>query len=311
MGYGRWDHSSFVDYSAKRGRTVDASGKTTGTYTNQEIFHSRTIDPMLDPKNVMRECCDSEEHPNTLPVILALDVTGSMGQTAVEVAKQLNVIMTKLYDKVKDVEFLVMGIGDLEVDACPIQISQFESDIRIADQLERIYFEFGGGGNNYESYTAAWYMASRHTKLDAWKRGKKGILITMGDETLNPYLPRCGRRSGLISATGDTLQGDVNTKDLYLEVSEKYDVYHLNVKHRTFSMAGIESSFRKYLEGKHFRNVNMDNIADEIVDIITCASENNSNIAWTSGTSDTAESTVSEGTASRGFMEKLKEMIAW
>ena len=311
MGYGRWDHTSFVDYSNKRGRTVDASGKTTGTYSNQDIFHSRTIDPMLNPKNVMRECCDSEEHPNTLPVILALDVTGSMGQTAVEVAKQLNIIMTKLYEKVTDVEFLVMGIGDLEVDQCPIQISQFESDIRIADQLERIYFEFGGGGNNYESYTAAWYMASRHTKLDAWKRGKKGILITMGDETLNPYLPRYGRRSGLVTATGDNLQDDVNTKDLYQEVKEKYDVYHLNVKHRTFSMAGIESSFRKYLNGKHFRNVNMDNIADEIVDIITNASENKESISWTAGISAAADSTVQDGNAPKGIMGKLKEMIAW
>lgn len=54
---------------------------------------------ILDPKNVIRECCDTEEHPNTIPVILALDVTGSMGQAAVEVAKKLNVIMTKLnYD---------------------------------------------------------------------------------------------------------------------------------------------------------------------------------------------------------------------
>ena len=42
----------------------------------------------------------------------------------VEVAKKLNVIMTKLYEKVTDVEFLIMGIGDLACDSCPFfQIS--------------------------------------------------------------------------------------------------------------------------------------------------------------------------------------------
>ena len=96
-----------------------------------------------------------------------------MGQTAVEIAKRLNEIMTKLYGQIKDVEFMIMGIGDLAYDTYPIQASQFESDIRIAEQLDKIYFEFGGGGNWFESYTAAWYFGSRHTKLDCWNRAKK------------------------------------------------------------------------------------------------------------------------------------------
>ena len=77
-----------------------------------------------------------------------------MGNTAVEVAKKLNEIMTNLYEEVSDVQFMIMGIGDLYCDEAPIQASQFESDIRIAEQLDKIYFEGGGGGNGYESYTA-------------------------------------------------------------------------------------------------------------------------------------------------------------
>ena len=46
--------------------------------------------------------------------------------TIEEVAKQLNIIMTKLYEKVKDVEFMVMGIGDFAYDRYPLQVSQFE-----------------------------------------------------------------------------------------------------------------------------------------------------------------------------------------
>ena len=213
MGCGSWTSDSFKSYSKSVGRSVSKSGVIDSVYSNQEMFKARTIDPALNPKNVIRECCDSAEHPNTLPVILALDVTGSMGDAAVEVAKKLNIIMTKLYEKISDVEFMVMGIGDLAYDDCPIQASQFESDIRIAEQLDKIYFEFGGGGNSFESYTAAWYFGSRHTKLDCLNRGRKGIIITMGDEQLNPYLPLKVRRSGLMEAIGDNLQSDVETKD--------------------------------------------------------------------------------------------------
>ena len=79
MGGGYWTRGHFEDYNKARGRKVDKAGAVAGNYNNQEIFLARGLDKMLDPKNVMRECCDSAEHPNTIPVILALDVTGSMG----------------------------------------------------------------------------------------------------------------------------------------------------------------------------------------------------------------------------------------
>lgn len=276
MGCGSWTSDSFKSYSKSVGRSVSKSGIIDSDCNNQEMFKARTIDPALDPRNVIRECCDSDEHPNTLPIILALDVTGSMGEAAVEVAKKLNVIMTKLYKDVKDVEFMIMGIGDLAYDDCPIQVSQFESDIRIAEQLDKIYFEFGGGGNSFESYTAAWYFGSRHTKLDCLNRGRKGIIITMGDEQLNPYLPLKGRRSGLMEATGDDLQSDVETKDLYDEASQKFNIYHLDVSHGyRWDEDEIEKSYKKYLDDIHFRRVTMDSIANEIVDIIINEAENN------------------------------------
>lgn len=211
-----------------------------------------------------------------------MDVTGSMGGAAVEVAKKLNVVMTKLYKEVSDVEFLIMGIGDLAYDSCPIQASQFESDIRIAEQLDKIYFEGHGGGNGFESYTAAWYFGLYHTKLDCWKRGNKGIIITMGDEALNPYLPMNGKRCGLIASTGDNLESDVETKDLYDNVIKKFDVYHLAVDDPQSAYDryadDIKDSFGKYLDDKHLKVVSLDNIVQTIVDIIKDAQSNTDSI---------------------------------
>lgn len=287
MGAGSWSASTFANYvttnAVSRGysATLDSLGNVITTATNQDMFKNRHIESALDPKNVMRECRDSEEHPNTFPIILGLDVTGSMGQAAVEVAKALNTIMTKLYDKITDVEFCIMGIGDLYCDMSPIQISQFESDIRIAEQLDKVWFEFGGGGNYSESYTAAWYMGSRHCDLDCWKRGEKGIIITIGDERCNPYLPM----EELQKLTGDTLEGDVETKNLYDEASQKFNIYHIQVNHGTnWDIDGIKKSW-EFL-GDNYHEANMDNIADTIINIITndeeqnIATANGEGISW-------------------------------
>lgn len=269
MGSGTWTRNAFTAYATTKGYAVSMDGAVTGMSANvQDNFKSRMLVTDLDPKNVIRECVDSTEHPNTKPVILALDVTGSMGRAAMEVAKQINVVMTKLYENVTDVEFLVMGIGDLAYDCAPIQASQFESDIRIAEQLDKIYFEGGGGGNSYESYTAAWYFGLNHTKLDCWKRGQKGVIITMGDEPMNPYLPK----NALSAVTGDNLQSDVETSQLYADASEKFDIYHLYVKHGYGRyQEDVHKTFGQFLDEKHLKDTSVDKIADDIIDIVTNA----------------------------------------
>lgn len=284
MGGGTWTKKDFVTYSCSVGKSMETNGTVSlDGMSVQDMYKSVRLNASLNPYNVMRECRDSEEHPNTIPVILALDVTGSMGSTAMVVASELNTVMTNLFSSVKDVEFLVMGIGDLAYDTSPIQASQFESDIRIAEQLDKIYFEGGGGGNNFESYTAAWYFAARHTDLDCWKRGKKGILITMGDEFLNPYLPA----KPLAEVTGDGVQEDISTASLYVEARKKYDIYHIHVDHRQWGRGGeeLKKSFTSILEDQHFISVGVDKVADTIVDIVIKSSAGTTEPTQTGGIS--------------------------
>lgn len=269
MGGGRWKREDFARYSASRGRSVCADGHidTSGMRGAQDMYQARNLDPDLDPFKVVRECCDNDEHPETVPVILALDVTGSMGGACLKTAASLNVIMQSILDQYSDVEFLVMGIGDLAYDRAPIQMSQFESDIRIAEHLDKIWFERGGGGNNYESYTAAWYMGLRHTRLDCWKRGRKGIIITMGDEPLNPFLPA----KRLAQVTGDHLQGDVETPALYREALEKFEIFHIAIDDREDCYShyrdDIRKSFGRLLK-KRFRVSTLDSLPRTILDCL-------------------------------------------
>lgn len=271
MGGGSWTKDDFTKYSTSMHRTVTSDGSLDlSGLSAQQVYVQRGLDTMLNPLNVMRECRDSEEHPNTIPVILALDVTGSMGHTAVEVASKLNTIMTELYKSVKDIELMIMGIGDFAYDQAPLQVSQFESDIRIAEQLDKIYFEGGGGPNLFESYTAAWKFAVTQTDLDCWKRGKRGIIITMGDEQINPYIPEEQYRN----VTGVKCD-KIDTDDLFEETKDKYDVYHLIVNHyddTCHSNVYIESvynSWKQVISDSKVSIVKVDDIKDKIVEIIT------------------------------------------
>ena len=286
MGCGSFTTSAYACYNSSLGREYDTTTLRASVKSVQEAYKQTRLHPSLNPKGVIRECVNNEEHPNTIPVILALDVTGSMGNACKEVAEALGIIMVDLYKKFKDIEICIMGIGDLAYDDAPIQISQFESDIRIAEALDKVWMEHGGGGNTYESYTGAWYMALRHTKLDCHKQGRKGIIITMGDEALNPYLPQ----RELEAVTGDSLQDDIETPDLYEEVSKKFDIFHIAVDDKSSSYKyhadSINFTFGDLLKDR-LKISSINNLSQTICD---CVSES------IQGTSVSSETTVtSEG----------------
>ena len=277
MGYGTWSCAAYSTYSSGMGRSVSSDGCLDGDFTAQSMFSQHGLAKELNPYHVaIRESRDSDEHPNSLPVILALDVTGSMGQTAVEVAKSLNTIMTDILDKRDDVQFMIMGIGDLSYDRAPLQVSQFESDIRIAEQLDKIFFESGGGGNDWESYTQAWWFAAYHTDCDCWKHGRKGILITLGDELLNPHLDH----DALNYFAGTVGQESLETSELYKEVAKKYDVYHIAIPTRTYSWLArngegsndkVQEKWCKVIPEDHYVISTVNELAAQITNIVTNA----------------------------------------
>lgn len=223
MGGGAWVTSQFHDSVKARGfASVDAMASA----DVRSVYRASTLSPALDPYRVVRECRDSEEHPNTTPIIIALDITGSMGAAATMCAAKLNETIEALYESNDDVQIMTMGIGDIDYDRIPLQATQFESDIRIFEQMNALVFEGGGGGNGYESYAAAWYFALHNTDLDAYnKRGKKGVLITLGDECPGEWL----RADMLKKYLGCEATEDMRVEDVYKAASEKFEIFHISI----------------------------------------------------------------------------------
>jgi hypothetical protein len=221
--------------------------------------------------------------------------------------------MTQLYNKVPDIEFMIMAIGDTAYDDAPIQASQFESDIRIAQQLDKVYFEAGGGGNDFESYTAAWYFGTYHCKLDCWKRGRKGLIITMGDERINPYLSpsEIERFLGKVGPEQLLNARSIETPELYKAASEKYDIYHIHVNHREYrGWDDVAATYKDILGKDHALTSTVNEISDTIVDIIMNKYSNES-----SGNAATVESFVEENPIASNDEEEISrdenQEIGW
>jgi hypothetical protein len=114
MGSGSWSSSTykaFADSYTKKSR--------------EEIFHQRSLHEEMDltkSKTHIRESRDSEEHPESLPVFIALDETGSMGSIPDKMIRDyLPKLMDSIIDSigVKHPQILFMGVGDHECDYCP------------------------------------------------------------------------------------------------------------------------------------------------------------------------------------------------
>ena len=224
MGYSYYDNIS---------RSSRALSKGYYTKSADEIFTQNALrrahDTMLPRGIKLRESCDSKEHPNTIPIILTLDVTGSMRKIPKELIKDgLPTMMSTLIKAgIDDASVLFLAIGDHINDSYPLQVGQFESgDVELDLWLTRTFLEGRGGANNGESYLLSWYFAAFHTRTDAFdKRGQKGILFTIGDE---PCLENLPKRT-IEELMGNSVGKGYTAIELLELAKQKYDVYHLHV----------------------------------------------------------------------------------
>src|SRR5262249_17099042 len=150
---------------------------------------------LMNPKDVrVRESRDSADHPASLPIVFALDVTGSMGEIPDRLARHELPHFMKMLQTcgVVDPQILFMAVGGPTCDKPPLQVGQFESTAELMDQwLTWSFLEGGGGAQSHESYELAMYFLSEHLDTDAWnKRKKRTYLFMTGDELPYPAVSR-------------------------------------------------------------------------------------------------------------------------
>ena len=226
MGHGSY---SAADWS----RLKNSKGISESSTAN-DIFSGNKANEKYLPRFIrVRESRDSEDSPESTPIIIGFDSTGSMGYLAAEIAKNsLNKTATMILEKrpVTDPHIMCAAFTSPSYNLS-MQVTQFEADIRVVEQL----LDFVLAGGNMYSYDAlVWYFALKHTSTDCYeKRRKKGFLFCIDDEV--------GDNGGIVILSGkaiaqtfgDENEKDYKTKELAALVSEKYEVFHIVTGSRT------------------------------------------------------------------------------
>lgn len=238
--------------------------ETTFTQQKEKKAHVK----MTSRGIVLREARDSEVHPDSIPIILALDLTGSMGYIPHHLVKEglPNLISGIIQAGIPDPVLLFLGIGDHETDKEPLQVGQFESgDAELDMWLTQTYIERGGGANYGESYGLAHYFAARHCQTDHWdKRKKKGILITIGDEPNLKLYP------------GPAMQGvmkDGNIKEfsdveILAEAQQRWEVFHIYPTNGRVTREDTENYWGQLLNDRYYRVNSEQDIIQKAIDIV-------------------------------------------
>jgi len=262
MGYGTYSTIS---------RDLRATSLGYTTKSAHEIFKSKSINNAMNPNGiVLRESRDSTEHPNALPIIIALDVTGSMGTVPHQLVKDgLPTLVTEVIKNGQpDPQILFLAIGDHECDNSPLQVGQFESSDELLDKwLTDVYLEGGGGGNSGESYLLAWYFAGYHTATDSFeKRKEKGFLFTIGDEPTLKYIPK----GDIKEIMGDGQYEEFSAAALLDKARETYNVFHLHIRQTGAGQRQETMDGWKQLMGENLIVIERHtDVADAITKIIT------------------------------------------
>lgn len=224
MGSGVWSANTY----SRRVETRRASGKDIFEYSSvakksAKMFAHQTLDPM---GLHLRESRDSNEHPESNAIIIALDETGSMNRVIRGIHGDLPQLFHLLLGRnyIPHPQIMFAGFGDAVSDQVPLQVGQFESDNRMDENLENIVLEGNGGPYGMESYELIMYVAARHTVIDCWeKRRRKGYLFIIGDEMAYPGV----KSQEVKTLLGYDPQVNIPLAQIIQEVREKYHLYFI------------------------------------------------------------------------------------
>lgn len=154
------------------------------------------------------------------PIVVAVDVTGSMQHWPAEIFDRLPLLYQTLSQYREDVEVSFVALGDATCDRFPLQVTDFRKGIGLEETLKALYGEGGGGGQAKESYELLAYSLLYKARCP---EAARPYLILYGDEGFYEQVSP----SIVKALLGDDLREPIDARRLWRAVAESWNVYHL------------------------------------------------------------------------------------
>ncbi len=208
-GTGRYAYAPAPADSARATAAERAKASGPRTYAKKGGPNEKVIDPQ---KQIRSE--------STNPVIIAVDVTGSMASWPAEIFDRLPLLFNTLSQYRPDVEICFAAIGDAGVDRWPLQVTTFASGFDLEQLLGSLYGE-GGGGDAPESYGLFAHWVNIHVQTP--NAQEVPFLIVFGDINMHPKVPA----AQIAHYLGDSPQGDVDSLQAWQQVAQNWSTWFL------------------------------------------------------------------------------------
>lgn len=229
-----WERPSAYSYKgskrAKRARST-AAKKSKQRGGRSYLDRSAPDMNLVDPYGKVI----STRSPN--PIVVAVDVTGSMSHWPFEIFDRLPLLYQTLSQYREDVEISFVAIGDAVSDQYPLQVCDFAKGIGLEDQLNAVYGEGGGGGTVRESYELFAHFMLHNVRAP---NARRPFLILYGDEGFYSQVDSGQVRHYL---GGNVDEAGADSVRLWQAVSESWNVFHLRKPYGRGHDKGIEDQW--------------------------------------------------------------------
>ncbi len=208
--YGDAKYSYGTRGSKKRKASAErAEARGPRTYKQKQQPNEKIIDPR---KHITTKSAN--------PLIMAVDVTGSMSGWPFEIFDRLPLLYNTLSQYREDLEVCFVAIGDAGCDDWPLQVTTFASGYDLEQLLGSLYGE-GGGGDAPESYGLFAHWVNTHVTVPHAE--ETPFLIVFGDAPMHPTVPH----AQIAHYLGDSTQGDVKAIAAWQQVCQNWNTWFL------------------------------------------------------------------------------------
>jgi hypothetical protein len=211
-----WKGPKKYEYDSARSPYLDKLGSSSKAKGPRSYMSRSSPDMDLVNPRGKNITSDSEN-----PIILGVDVTGSMATWPAEIFDRLPLFYQTLSQYRKDVEISFAAIGDAYCDSYPIQVTDFTKELDLEKKLNALCPEGGGGGQVSETYELFGHFLLNHCETP---NAKTPFLFLFGDEkfydTVNP--------DQIEHYIGDKVQSAPNSNEVWKGLMQKFNVYLLH-----------------------------------------------------------------------------------